>query len=106
MDKICFLPSKINKNINTKGLTKTIRLINIANFNNTSSLQKNKNVIKTATGNKINPNKQLQIINKYVKYLGNTYHSLTLNKIQVITTNLRYRLYLLEENKNIIKDAK
>lgn len=45
---------------------------------------------------------RMQIINKYVKYLGNTYHSLTLNKIQVITTNLRYKLYMINEMKNEI----
>lgn len=39
---------------------------------------------------------RIQLINKYVKYLGNTYHSLTLKKIQLIIEELRYKLYLLE----------
>ena len=52
----------------------------------------------------------LQIINNYVKYLGHTYGSLTLRKIQLIIEQLRYKLYLSmqmeedryyeEENKN------
>lgn len=53
---------------------------------------------------------RVQIINHYVKYLGHTYGSLTLRKIQLIIEQLRYKLYLSmqmeedryyeEENKN------
>ena len=53
---------------------------------------------------------RIQIINHYVKYLGHTYGSLTLRKIQLIIEQLRYKLYLSmqmeedryyeEENKN------
>ena len=46
---------------------------------------------------------RLQIINNYVKYLGNTYGSLTLKKMQIITDNLKYKLYMmmeLEKEKN------
>lgn len=45
---------------------------------------------------------KMQLINKYVKYLGNTYHSLTLKKIQLIIEELRYKLYLLEFKKQEI----
>ena len=45
---------------------------------------------------------RMQLINKYVKYLGNTYHSLTLKKIQLIIEELRYKLYLLEFKKQEI----
>lgn len=36
---------------------------------------------------------RMMIINNYVKYLGNTYQSLTLKKIQVIINQLRIKLY-------------
>ncbi len=44
---------------------------------------------------------RMQIINKYVKYLGNTYQSLTLSKIQVIVDSLRYKLYEKEIRKQV-----
>lgn len=40
---------------------------------------------------------KLQIINMYVKYLGNTYHSLTLKKIQLIINQLRFKLYTIRD---------
>lgn len=40
---------------------------------------------------------RLQIINNYVKYLGHTYESLTMKKIQLIINELRYRLFSKEE---------
>lgn len=40
---------------------------------------------------------RLQIINNYVKYLGNTYESLTIRKLQIIIDRLKYRLYILRE---------
>ena len=40
---------------------------------------------------------KLQIINNYVKYLGHTYHSLTLKKIQIIINQLRYKLYTIRD---------
>lgn len=39
---------------------------------------------------------RLQLINKYVKYLGNTYASLTLKKIELIIDELSYKLYMKE----------
>lgn len=48
---------------------------------------------------------KLQIINNYVKYLGNTYQSLTLKKIQIIINQLRFKLYMIrdiEREQNII----
>jgi len=47
---------------------------------------------------------KLQIINNYVKYLGNTYQGLTLKKIQIIINQLRFKLYTirdLERERNI-----
>lgn len=36
---------------------------------------------------------KLNILNNYVKYLGNTYQSLTLKKVQIIINQLRIKLY-------------
>lgn len=40
---------------------------------------------------------KLQIINNYVKYLGHTYQSLTLKKLQIIINQLRYKLYIVRD---------
>ena len=45
---------------------------------------------------------RLMIINTYVKYLGHTSQSLTLEKIKIIIDQLRVKLYLLKEKDNII----
>jgi len=48
---------------------------------------------------------KLQIINNYVKYLGHTYQSLTLKKLQIIINQLRFKLYTvkdIERQNNII----
>lgn len=42
---------------------------------------------------------RLQIINNYVKYLGHTYESLTLKKIQIIVNELRFKLFTIEQIK-------
>ena len=41
---------------------------------------------------------KLMIINNYTKYLGHTYQSLTLKKIQLIINNLREALAVVKEN--------
>lgn len=43
---------------------------------------------------------RLQIINNYVKYLGHTYESLTLKKIQLIVNELRFKLFTINQIKN------
>lgn len=40
---------------------------------------------------------RIQIINNYIKYLGHTYESLTLKKIQIIINELRFRLFTLKQ---------
>ena len=40
---------------------------------------------------------KVQIINNYIKYLGHTYQSLTLKKIQIIINQLRYKLYTMND---------
>lgn len=42
---------------------------------------------------------KIQIINNYVKYLGHTYGSLTLKKLQIIINQLRFKLYTINEKK-------
>ena len=37
---------------------------------------------------------RIQILTNYVKYLGNTYGSLTLKKIEIIIEQLKYKLYM------------
>ena len=39
---------------------------------------------------------RIQLINKYIKYLGHTYFSLTLKKIELIIEELNYKLYVKE----------
>jgi len=51
---------------------------------------------------------KLQIINNYVKYLGNTYSGLTLKKIEIIVNQLRFRLYTirdLEREQNVYDES-
>lgn len=44
---------------------------------------------------------RIQLINKYIKYLGHTYHTLTLKKIALIIEQLRYQLYVNEFKKQV-----
>lgn len=44
---------------------------------------------------------RMQIINNYVKYLGHTYESLTLEKIQLIVNELRFKLFTRKEQQMI-----
>lgn len=51
---------------------------------------------------------KLQIINNYIKYLGNTYSGLTLKKIEIIVNQLRFRLYTirdLEREQNVYDES-
>lgn len=47
---------------------------------------------------------RLQIINDYVKYLGNTYKSLTLEKLQLIIDRLKYNLYVNTFVQNVYRN--
>lgn len=42
---------------------------------------------------------RIQLINKYIKYLGHTYYGLTLKKIELIIDELNYKLYMNEFKK-------
>ncbi len=46
---------------------------------------------------------RIQLINKYIKYLGNTYAGLTLKKIELIIDELNYKLYMNEFYKEQFK---
>ena len=49
---------------------------------------------------------RVQLINKYIKYLGHTYYGLTLKKIELIIDELNYKLYMHEyykENRSQLK---
>ena len=47
---------------------------------------------------------KLKLINDYVKYLGNTYASLSIKKIQLIIDALRTRLIDFNKQKNVMLD--
>lgn len=47
---------------------------------------------------------KLNILNNYVKYLGHTYQSLTMKKIQIITNQLRVKLYDCMDRKRRMVD--
>ncbi len=40
---------------------------------------------------------RIQLLNKYIKYLGHTYGNLTIDKINIIIRELRYKLYTIRE---------
>lgn len=46
---------------------------------------------------------RVNIINKYMKYLGNTYGSLTVRKIQIIINQLRIKLYNKINQRNMFE---
>ena len=47
---------------------------------------------------------KVQIINNYIKYLGHTYQSLTLKKIQIIINKLIYKLYTMNDIRRFEND--
>lgn len=47
---------------------------------------------------------KLNILSKYVKYLGNTYGSFSIKKIQIIINQLRIKLYNKINTRNIYND--
>lgn len=45
---------------------------------------------------------RMQLISKYIKYLGNTYYGLSLKKLDLIIQELRYKLYQIEFDKQMV----
>ena len=92
-------PSLIKKiikkkiNIKIKELLKELKDIEAGTNDSTGDIQKS-----LMKAEKL----RIAIIEKYVKYLGNTYQSLCLNKIQIIINELRYKLFTkINTNQNV-----
>lgn len=92
-------PSLIKKiikkkiNIKIKELLKELKDIEVGTNDSTGDIQKS-----LMKAEKL----RIAIIEKYVKYLGNTYQSLCLNKIQIIINELRYKLFTkINTNQNV-----
>ena len=100
VDNIIFTnPSLIKKiikkkiNIKIKELLKELKDIEAGTNDSTGDIQKS-----LMKAEKL----RIAIIEKYVKYLGNTYQSLCLNKIQIIINELRYKLFTkINTNQNV-----
>lgn len=100
VDNIIFTnPSLIKKiikkkiNIKIKELLKELKDIEVGTNDSTGDIQKS-----LMKAEKL----RIAIIEKYVKYLGNTYQSLCLNKIQIIINELRYKLFTkINTNQNV-----
>lgn len=100
VDNIIFTnPSLIKKiikkkiNIKIKELLKELKDIETGTNDSTGDIQKS-----LMKAEKL----RIAIIEKYVKYLGNTYQSLCLNKIQIIINELRYKLFTkINTNQNV-----
>lgn len=84
------IKKKVNKKIDY--LLKQLKLINEDDSGNDGNIK-----YTLMNAEKL----RMLLINKYVKYLGNTYHSLTLKKIDLIIEELRYKLYQIEYNKHV-----
>ena len=80
-------------NIKIKELLKELKDIETGTNDSTGDIQKS-----LMKAEKL----RIAIIEKYVKYLGNTYQSLCLNKIQIIINELRYKLFTkINTNQNV-----
>ena len=96
VDNIIFTnPSLIKKIIKKKINIKIKELKDIEAGTNDSTGDIQKSLMKAEK-------LRIAIIEKYVKYLGNTYQSLCLNKIQIIINELRYKLFTkINTNQNV-----
>ena len=84
---------KVNKENTIKVLLKELKDIEAGTNDSTGDIQKS-----LMKAEKL----RIAIIEKYVKYLGNTYQSLCLNKIQIIINELRYKLFTkINTNQNV-----
>ena len=93
VNKIVFINNDFSEKIIRKKIDKKIAYL-LEQLNDIESGSGDEGSIKKALmdAEKL----RLQIINNYVKYLGHTYHSLTLKKIEIIIDELRYKLYELD----------
>ena len=88
VSKIVFVNKDITEKIIKKKIDKKIQeLLDFLNSDDSSdhgSLEKNLMVCEKL---------RMQIIEKYVKYLGNTYQKLTLDKLQIIMNEIKFKLF-------------
>ncbi len=88
VSKIVFVNKDITQKIIKKKIDKKIQeLLDFLNSDESSdagNLEKN-----LMAAEKL----RMQIIEKYVKYLGNTYQKLTLDKLQIIMNEMKFKLF-------------
>ena len=100
VNKIVFVNNDFSEKIIRKKIDRKIAYL-LEQLNNIESGDGDEGSIKRALmdAEKL----RIQIINNYVKYLGHTYHSLTLKKIEIIIDELRYKLYMIDNlRKNML----
>ena len=101
VNKIIFVSSDFSKKIIKKKIEIKIRyLLKVLDEIDDDDDDGIKNTIMKAEKLRID------IINKYVKYLGNTYGELSIKKIQIIINQLRMKLYdnITRKNYNLINE--
>ena len=92
VNKIVFINQKLSQMIIRKKIDKKItQLLNqLQQVEEDESGDDDGNITKSIM---LAEKLRIQIINNYVKYLGNTYSSLTIEKLELIIERLKYRLY-------------
>ena len=95
VSKIIFVDDKISEKIIRKKIDKRIEylLLQLRKFEDEDGNDEDGIRKSLIDAEKL----KVQIINNYVKYLGHTYHSLTLKKIQIIINQLRFKLYTIKD---------
>ena len=94
VNKIVFVNPSLSEKIIKKKIS--IKLKNLEDIDNSGSTDEDGVRQSLMDAERL----KLMILNEYRKYLGNTYQSLTLKKIQIIINQLRIKLY------NIINDKR
>ena len=94
VNKIVFISKSLSEKIIKKKIEHKITyLLKILEDNDTSDSGIKQSIIEAEK-------LRLMIINKYIKYLGNDYQELTLQKMQIIIKKLRYKLYLMHNKQD------
>ncbi len=88
VDQIKFVSKDFSEKLIKKKISKKIQeLLDFLNSDDSSSSSNIEKSLMDAERLRMN------IIQKYVKYLGNTYQKLTLEKLQIIINELRFKLF-------------
>lgn len=94
VNKIVFISKSLSEKIIKKKIEHKITyLLKILEDNDTSDSGIKQSIIEAEK-------LRLMIINNYIKYLGNDYQELTLQKMQLIIKKLRYKLYLMHNKQD------